>query len=333
MTLRRWLVALAALVLPCVAHAQTATTMRVTRQPSIIYLPTYVLEQQKLIEQHAAALGVPGLAVEWITFTGGGNATDAMLAGSIDVIDSGVGNMLLLWDRTRGGVKGIVATSALPLILVSRDPRLKTLRDFTESDKIAVPTVGVSTQAILLQIAAAAEFGPDGWNKLDGNTVQMSHPDAAIALMNPRHEVASHFSAPPFVFQTLKTVPGAHVITDTQRIMGSPLTNGLFFATTKFGNANPKLIQAVKDATVEAEAYIRANPREAIEMYRRGSHDRLGTDELLAMMREPGMDDYSTKPQGTMRFAEHLFRTGILKTKPTAWTDYFFPISHDLGGN
>ena len=333
MRLGCWLAILLALVLPGAAGAQVATTMKVTRQPSVIYLPTYVMEQQKLIEKHAAALGAPGLTVDWLTFAGGGNATDAMLSGSIDVINTGVGNMLLLWDRTRGGVKGIIATSALPLILVSRDPRLQTLRDFTETDKIAVPTVRVSTQAVLLQIAAAAEFGPQDWNRLDGNTVQMSHPDAAIALMNPRHEVASHFSAPPFVFQTLKNVPGAHVITDTQRIMGSPLTNGMFFATTKFADANPKLIQAVKDAAIEAEAFIRSNPREAIEMYRRGSNDRLSADELLAMMREPGMDDYSTKPQGTMRFAEHMFRIGTLKNKPAAWTDYFFPLSHDLAGN
>jgi len=333
MRLGHWLAVLLALALPCAAGAQVATSMKLTRQPSVIYLPTYVMEQRQLIEKHAAALGAPGLTVEWLTFAGGGNATDAMLAGSIDVVNTGPGNMLMLWDRTRGGVKGIIATSALPLVLVSRDPRLHTLRDFTETDKIAVPTVRVSTQAVLLQIAAAAEFGTANWNKLDGNTVQMSHPDAAVALMNPRHEVASHFSAPPFAFQTLKAVPGAHVITDTQRIMGSPLTVAVFFATTKFADANPKLIQAVKDATLEAEAFIRANPREAIEMYRRGSNDRLSTDELLAMMQEPGMDDYSSKPQGTMRFAEHLFRIGLLKTKPSAWTDYFFPVSHDLGGN
>ena len=152
-------------------------------------------------------------------------------------------------------------------------------------------------------------------------------------MMNPRHEVASHFSAPPFVFQTLKTVPGAHVVTDTNAILGSPMTNGLFFATTKFADANPKLIQAMKDATLEAEAYVRANPREAIEMYRRGSNDRLSTDDLLAMMKEPGMDDYRPQPRGTLRLAEHMYRIGVLKTKPTAWTDFFFPISHDLNGS
>ena len=315
------------------AQAQQAHEMRVTRQPSIIYLPTYVMEQQQLIEKHAAALGAPGLHVEWLTFAGGGNATDAMLAGSIDVVNTGPGNLLLLWDRTRGGVKGIAASSALPLTLISRDPRLKTLRDFGEADRIAVPTIRVSTQAVLLQIAAAELFGADKWGQLDGNTVQMGHPDAVVAMLNPRHEVASHFSAPPFSFQELRTVPGAHVITDDRGILGSPLSNAVFFATTKFGDANPLLIQAVKDATIEAEGFIRANPREAVEIYRHGSGDRAATDDLLAMMQQPGMDDYRPKPQGTLRLAEHMHRIGTLKMLPKAWTDYFFPISADLGGS
>ena len=315
------------------AQAQQAHEIKVTRQPSIIYMPTYVMERQRLIEQHAAALGVPDLKVEWLVFSGGGNATDALLAGSIDVIHTGPTNLLLLWDRTRGGVKGIVASSALPLILVSRDPRLQKLSDFTETDKIALPTVRVSTQAVLLQIAAAAAFGPDNWGRLDGNTVQMSHPDALVALTNPRHEVASHFGAPPFMFQELRTVPGAHRITDDRAIMGGPVTNSVSFATTKFGDANPKVIQAIKEATIEAERFIRASPREAVEIYRAGSGDKTPTDDLLAMMREPGMDDYRPQPQGTLRIAQHMHRVGTLKMLPKAWTDYFFAVSADLEGS
>ena len=72
----------------------------------------------------------------------------------------GTGNLLLLWDRTRGGVKGIVATSAQPMTLISRDPNIKSLKDFGPNDKIAVPTVKVSTQAIVLQIAAPKPSAP-----------------------------------------------------------------------------------------------------------------------------------------------------------------------------
>ena len=321
------------LALAPAASAQQAHAIKVTRQPSIIYMPTYVMEAQHLVERHAAALGAPDLKVEWLVFAGGGNATDALLAGSIDVVNTGPGNLLLLWDRTRGGVKGIVASSALPLTLISRDPRLQTLSDFKDTDKIAVPTVRVSTQAVLLQMAAAKLFGADNWSRLDGNTVQMGHPDALVALTNARHEVTSHFSAPPFSFQELRTIPGAHAITDDRAILGSPLTNAVFFATTKFADANPAVIQAIKDATVEAEAFIRANPREAIEIYRHGSGDRTPTEELMAMRAAPGMDDYKPQPQGTLRLAQHMHAIGTLKMLPKAWTDYFFAASADLGGS
>ncbi len=332
--MRRLAAMLAALLmLAAPAHAQDKREIKVTRQPSIIYMPTYVMEQQRLVEKRAAALGVPDLKIEWLVFSGGGNATDALLAGSIDVIHTGPTNLLLLWDRTRGGVKGIVASSALPLVMVSRDPRLQKLSDFGPTDKIAVPTVRVSTQAVLLQMAAAAAFGPDNWGRLDGNTVQMSHPDALVALTNPRHEVATHFGAPPFLQQELRTVPGAHRIVDDRGITGGPVTNSVSFATTKFAAANPAVIQAIKEATMEAERFIRANPREAVETYRALSGDKTPTDDLLAMMAEPGMDDYKPQPQGTLRMAQHMHRAGTLKTLPQAWTDYFFPISADLGGS
>jgi NitT/TauT family transport system substrate-binding protein len=186
---------------------------------------------------------------------------------------------------------------------------------------------------VLLQIAAAGAFGPDGWGRMDGNTVQMSHPDALVALTNPRHEVATHFGAPPFMFQELRTVAGAHRITDDRAIAGGPVSNSVSFATTKFAAANPAVIQAIKEATMEAEAFIRSHPREAVELYRTGSGDKTPADDLLAMMREPGMDDYRPQPQGTLRLAQHMYRVGTLKTLPQAWTDYFFPISADLEGS
>ena len=57
--------------------------------------------------------------------------TDALLAGGVDILNTGTGNLLLLWDRTRGGVKGIVATSAQPMTLISRDPNIKSIKDST----------------------------------------------------------------------------------------------------------------------------------------------------------------------------------------------------------
>ena len=296
---------IAAAVLPASpAQAQQKSEISLSRQPGIFYMPSHIMEKQKLIEKHAASLGVSGVTTKWITFSGGGAQTDALLAGGVDILNTGTGNLLLLWDRTRGGVKGIVATSAQPMTLISRDPNIKSIKDLGPGDKIAVPTVKISTQAIVLQIAAAEAFGADQWSKLDANTVQLGHPDAYAALSNPKHEVHNHFSIPPFTFLELKNVPGAHGVLNSPGVMGGPLSQAQFFTTTKFA-----------------------------ELYKEITGDKTSVEELLDLLKEPGMMEWNLQPQGTMKFAAHLHKTGTLKTLPKAWTDYYLPLAHDLKGN
>lgn len=316
----------------CPAAAQKANELRFARILGINFLPNYVMESNKLVEKHAQELGVPNLRVEWRTVASGGAATDAMLAGGVDVVSVGPGNLLLLWDRTRGGVKGIVSNSALPAVLISREERIKSINDVSSSDRIAVPTVGVSTQAILLQMQAVKLFGQENWKKFDGNTVQLGHSDAYAALMNPQHEVRSHFASPPFIARELKNVPGAHVVLTSMEVLGTPLSTAILFTTTKFADDNPKLTQAIRLASQEAIDLIRNDPRKAAQDYLALSGDRMPIDELVEMLKDPGMR-YDIKPEGTMKFAEHLARTGLLKTKPNSWTDYFLPMAADLGGN
>ena len=316
-----------------VAHAQHKSEISLSRQPGIFYMPSHIMEKQKLIEKHAAALGVAGVTTKWVTFSGGGAQTDALLAGGVDILNTGTGNLLLLWDRTRGGVKGIVATSAQPMTLISRDANIKSLKDIGPNDKIAVPTVKVSTQAIVLQIAAAELFGADQWSKLDANTVQLGHPDAYVALTNTQHEVRNHFSIPPFTFLELKNVPGAHVVLSSPDVMGGPLSQAQFFTTTKFADANPKIVQAVRDATKEAQDLIRSDTGAAVEIYKEVTGDKTSVEDLLAWLKEPGMMEWNLQPQGTMKFAAHLFKVGTLKTMPKAFTDYYLPVAHDLKGN
>ncbi|MBA8878963.1 ABC transporter substrate-binding protein [Phyllobacterium myrsinacearum] len=312
-------------------YAQEKTEISITRQPGILYLASHVMETQKLIEKHAAEDGLKGVTVNWRTFSGGGAQTDALLSGNVDIVNTGTGNLLLLWDRTRGKVKGIITSSAQPVILVSRDPKIKTLKDIGPSDKIAVPTVGVSTQAILLQMAAAQMFGDGDVKHFDPNTVQLGHPDAMAALANKNHEVASHFSAPPF--QYLEIAAGNHIVANSKDIIGGPLTQATFFTTTTFAEANPVIIKAVREATVEAIDLIKKNPREALSAYKQISGDKTDLDALVKIIEQPDMMDFRIEPQGTMKFATHLHKIGTLKTMPAAWTDYYLPESADLKGN
>ena len=314
------------------SYAQEVETLSIGRILGVNFLPTYIMESQNLIEKHAKTLGIDKLKVDWKTFSGGGGATDAMLSGSINVVDAGASNLLLLWDRTRGGVKGIVSHAALPAALISTDPKLKSLKDYGPSDKIALPTVGVSAQAILLQMQSAKVFGPSQWKKMDSNTVQMGHADAMVALSNPNGEVKSHFASPPFITRELKDLPGAHIVISLQEIVGSSVSTSVLFSTTKFGNANPKLLQAIRMASEDAINFINKNPKQAAEAYTTITHDRTSIDDLTALISLPDMK-YSIVPEGTMKFAEHLFRVGVIKTEPKAWTDYFLAVASDLSGS
>lgn len=315
------------------ASAQQKSEILISRQPGILYLPTHVIEKQKLIEKHAARLGLSGVTTKWISFSGGGNQIDALISGSVDLVNTGTGPLLLTWDRTKGGIKGIVASSAQPVILISREARIKSLADIGPGDKIAVPTVKVSTQAILLQMAASQMFGPENYTHFDANTVQMGHPDAVIALSNPSHEVRNHFSAPPFQSIELKKVPGAHVVERSPNIIGGPLSQGQFFTSVKFAEANPKIILAIRAAAEEAKAFIEADRKTSVAIYGEITGDKTPAEDLLALLDEPGMMEWNLYPQGTMKFAQHLYRIGTLRTQPASWKDYYLPVAHDLPGS
>ncbi len=322
---------LAASSLP--ARAQQKTSLTISRQPGILYMPTHVIEKQKLIEKHADKLGLKGVTTSWVNFNSGGAQQDALLSDNVDLINTGTGPLLLMWDRTKGGVKGVAASSAAPLTFVTVDPKIKSLKDIGPMDRIAVPTVRISTQSILLQIAASEMFGPDKWGHFDPFTIQLGHPDAFIALKASTHEIRNHFAAPPFHHYELKGIPGARALITSAEILGSPLSQGQFITTTKFADANPVIIKALRAAAEEAKAFIESNTKESVDIYKDVTNDKTAAADILDLLKQPGMMEWNLYPQGTMKFATHLHRIGSLKTLPQSWKDYYLPIAHDLPGN
>ena len=326
----RWLIALwVALAMVAPAGAEVAE-LRITKQPSIIYLPMVVMEQNKLVEKYAKAQGLGELKMQWVTYNSGGAATDALLSGSVDLVTSGVSNLLLLWDRTKGEVNGVTSVGGLPMLLVTRDPKVKTLKDFSASDKIAVPTIKVSSQAMVLKMALEKMYGAAARDSLDPMTVQLGHPDAMIAVVGGSSEVNSHFSAPPYQYTELKT-PGVHLVLDSSDVFGGPASNAVVFGTKKFYDANPKTIAAFMAALTEANQLIARDPSAAAKIYLDATKEKYTIDEVVAMIKAPNVV-YSTTPNGTMVFADFMVKTGLIKTKPASWKEFFFPVVHNLPG-
>jgi sulfonate transport system substrate-binding protein len=316
-----------ALVSPATAET---TELRITKQPSIIYLPLVVMEQNKLVEKRAAAAGVQNLKVQWMTFNSGGAATDALLSGSVDLVTSGVSNLLLLWERTKGQIKGVTSVGGLPMLLVTRDPNVKSLKDFTDKDKIAVPTIKVSSQAMVLKMALEKMYGDKARDSLDAMTVQLGHPDAMIAVIGGSSEVNSHFSAPPYQSAELKT-PGVHLVLDSSDVFGGPASNAVVFGSQKFYDTNPQTIAFFIAALEEADQLIARDPAAAAKVYLDATKEKYSVDEVVAMIKAPNVV-YSTTPNATMVFADFMYKTGLIKSKPASWKEFFFPIAHGFPG-
>jgi NitT/TauT family transport system substrate-binding protein len=326
--------AVAAITVASSLSAQAEVTeLKVARQYGISYLPLMLMEDQKLIEKAAAASGIPDLKVTWAQFAGGNVMNDALLSGSLDFAAGGVGPFVTLWAKTRGNynIKAAAALNSMPLYLNSNNPDVKTIKDFTDKDKIALPAVKVSIQAVTLQMAAEQAFGPGQQNKLDRLTVSMSHPDAQIALLSGSSEITGHFTSPPFQFNELKK-PGIHRVLSSFDVLGGPATFNVLWTSTKFHDENPKVYAAFVTALDEAEAMINKDHKAVAETYLRMTKDKSSVDDIVKMLDDPTMV-FTTTPNNTMKYVDFMYKIGSIKVKPDSWKDMFFPNAQGLSGS
>ncbi len=331
--LLRLIVAVVALAAVARANAEVSD-VTIADQFGIAYLPLLVMQEQRLIEKQAAADGLGAITVHWAKFGGAGTINDALLSGSINIGVAGIPSLLLLWDKTKGTADaaiGICAINNTPMYLNTRDPKIRTLQDFTAAGKIAVPSVRVSIQAIALEIMAAETFGPDQYDKLDNLTVSMRHPDAMAALLSGAGDVTTHFASPPFMFQELEQ-PGIRRIISSKDVVGDT-SFVVAYVMGKFYESNPKVVSAFVAATKEAMAFIEAHKEDAAALYaKRAGMKEADISSIVKMLNDPDLV-YSPAPTGIMKYAHFMRSIGRLKSEPVSWKDMFIPAVHELSGS
>lgn len=308
------------LAVPQAAHAEGQ--IRIAEQFGIVYLLLNVVRDQQLIEKHGKAEGLD-IKVDWQQLSGGSAANDALLSGAIDIAGAGIGPLLTVWDRTQGrqNVKGVASLGNFPYYLLSNDPKVKTIADFTDKDRIAVPAVGVSVQSRFLQNAAARQWGDKEFNRLDKYTVALPHPDATASLLSGGTELSGHFSNPPFQNQALEN-PDVHVVLDTYELLG-PNSPTVLYATEKFRNDNPRTYKAFVAALAEAARFAQNDKGAAADTYIRVTGAKISREALLKIIDNERFQ-FSVTPTNTYQLAEFLHRVGAIKSKPASWQDYFF---------
>ncbi|VVE37698.1 nitrate ABC transporter substrate-binding protein [Pandoraea iniqua] len=304
--------------------AQAEGRIRIAEQFGIVYLLLNVVRDQQLIEQEGRKLGVD-VKVDWAKLSGGAAINDALLSGAIDIAGAGVGPLITVWDRTYGrqNVKGVASLGSLPYYLISNNPKVRTIADFTEKDRIALPAVSVSVQSRVLQYAAAKQWGDGSFDRLDKLTQTMAHPDAAAAIIAGGTEITGHFGTPPFQEQELAANPNAHIVLDSYEVLGGPSSATVLYTTEKYRNDNPKTYRAFVLALARAADFVKHQPEAAADIYIRVNQAKTDKKLLVSIIKDPKVD-FSITPQNTLGLAQFMQRVGAVRHKPASWRDYFF---------
>src|SRR5947209_4644079 len=313
------------------AHAE-ANQVRFARQLGLGYLQFYVMQDKQMVERQAERAGLKVTAV----YSGMGTPTaisDALLSGNVDVVGIGLPSFLTLWDKTRGNmnVRAMMAMNRQPAFLTTRNPNIKSIRDFTDNDRIALPAPKVSVQAIMLEMIAEKTFGPGKFDVLDKLTVGMSHPDGTAAMLSGKLEVTSHFTSAPFQYQQLDADPAIRKIVSSYDATDGPNTFSVVAAVSRWREANPKLYQIVYDSILEANDFIAASPREAAEIFIRIENAKLPVAFIERLIADPEFS-YAPEPENVMKIYRFMHKVRALRVLPARWQELFFPEAHGLNG-
>lgn len=290
----------------------------------ISYLPLIFMKEKKLLEKHAASFGVD-VTMQWKRFPTASAMYDALLSDQLAFASGGVTQLLTSWDRTHANVevKGVGALNAMPLSLVTSNPDVKSIFDFTSKDRIALPAVRTSIQAVVLDMAAEKAFGLEQANKLDPFTVSLGHPEAMKDILEHEAGIDSHFSSAPFMYEELAK-PGIHEVLDSYKVLGGPHTYNAVWTTTTFYDAHPKIFAAFVDALKEALEEIKADPAAAAVLWLKAENVKdMSPAQVEAIIRKPDME-WTITPKKFMAFATFMHRTGLISAKPSDWHELFF---------
>ena len=316
---------LAILLLRPLAAQAEADTVRIAQPYGLLYLPSYVAVDRRMIEDQAEAAGLGPIKVTLTRLASGPAGSDMLLAGDADIVMGGWGPALTLWDKTKGSqkVRGVLPLCSSPMFLTSTDPRIHSIRDFTDRDRIAVSAIKVTDQAITLQMAAAKEWGWDARFRLDPLTVAMSNPDGQLALLGGLSEVRNHATIIPFSIAELESGK-AHLVMTSDEVMQPGATSVVVYASARFHDPNPKLYAATAQAYEDAIDWINAHPREAAEIYLAREPRKEGVAWIEAMIRDPARVRYDATPRGMQAHADFMHKAGTLKNKAESWRDLFW---------
>jgi NitT/TauT family transport system substrate-binding protein len=304
------------------------------QQRGLLYIPVDIMVAGGILQNEATKLGLGKIEASATALSGPGPVLDALLSGAADYGTAALPSLLTIWEKTRGTaneVKAVGTVSNGAMTLYTINPNIHTIADFTDKDRIAVPTVRISFNSMMLQMAAEQQ-----WNdpfRLDHLTIALGHPDAVAALSAGygKATVTAHIAVQPFTDRGLK-LAGAHAITDSRKVFGGPLTQITLLATKQTRDRNPLLFKAVANALEESIKIANADKRAAAALWKQVQKAPENIDDLVAQLEDPGFE-FTSQPHRIAFFAAFLNRIGTMKTKLGDWKELFWETAHHQSGD
>ena len=307
-----------------VSSSAIAATVRIAKQYGVGYLPMIVMQNRHLVERFAQKEGVNGVNVKWATVGGGATATSALLSGSVNFAVVGVGPMLRMWDKTRGynDIHGVAALDSIPMLLNCNKSKIKSIGDLGPGDRIAVPSVKNSFEAIVLEMAAAEKWGDGDKFKLDDLTVSMKHPDAMAALLSGKGQIDCDFTTPPYYEKELES-SNVHTIVNSYDVLGGKATLLALVGPKSYYKDHPKMYKAVFEALKSADRFINNNPHKAARIYIAQTGSKLPEELIFNIINDENIG-FSIAPRHVLTVAKFMDELGMIHHLPSSWKQVFF---------
>ncbi|MEV1173010.1 ABC transporter substrate-binding protein [Nonomuraea sp. NPDC049784] len=287
----------------------SGSEINISQGSGISYAALIIIQAKGWLEQD-----LPGRKINWKTVSGGAATRDGIVSGSLHLGVSGLGPYLIGWDA---GVPWKIVSSLndMPLWLVAKDPKFRSLKDFGPKDQIAAVSPG-SIQSVMLQKAAQQQLGDA--HALDKNIVAMAHPEALQALI--AGQLAAAYTSPPFQFQAVEQ--GARKLVDSYDLFG-PHGFNVMVTSEEYAAKNPDVVKSIYKNIARANDLITNSPAEAAQILSQAEKGKISPAEYQVYLTYKGIE-FTTTPHGLLKLSAFMKEVGVIKKTPADWRDVVF---------
>jgi len=206
----------------------------------LAFLPTYICEDLKLVEKYAKEQHLT-VKASYERLLSAAAVQDAIASRAIDMGPFGTAPLLTAWEKgketkdTRRQIFAISGVTTMPLVLLSDQPRVRSIADLRPSDRIAMPTL-TAPQTYVLEMQSEKVLG-----QYDRLRDQVSGDGLATA----------YFASPPFTQMALKDSK-IHRILSSEDVIGGKESFLVIGATKNYIEVHPKIPEIIDKAMDEA---------------------------------------------------------------------------------